>query len=713
MIDKRIIKMLIRAIFTMVLIAVITWGFLPAQVTGQCVPAYSQESFRKVYRNNKMFLEGVAELTGDGKIDAYGYEFQADGTYRNLVILPNNGSGGFGEPTIIPGTFPINSTSGRSQGHLYSGIVLADLNGDGKKDFVVRAATSPSAILVFFSNAEGGYTQSPPTITAVDEFVAFAGDLNGDGRGDLLTITVNSFIDFYLSYNNLGYRLGNADGTFGAVVEYEHQTPLVSPLVADFNADGKPDIAYTYYGNPNGYHLKVLINQGGGLFAAHPTQMNVDMQPMGTIDFNNDGKLDIWSNGILINNGQGFFLSRINLPTSPAPDFPSNFLYRYGYMTMMDYDGDGKDDLVYAAEGADTLQGLRKRYFTAYINDGAGGFTKSNFARPFMGVPGDVDGDGKDDQVIFVNSLPGTARHSGSNETAVIVRENTCTPQPVTGQNKLIDFGGEGASDVALWKGSTGQWRFYSNLIERTFNWGGASFGDTPAPADYDGDGKTDPAVFRNPTGDWWILRSSDGTVVAEHWGATGDLPVPADYNGDGKADIGVFRPSVGDWYISYTGASQYTFLHFGANGDVPVPADFDGDAKDNIAIFRPSTGDWFYLTSSFDNYVGLRWGTTNDIPIPGDYDMDGKEDIAVFRPSDGNWYIFRSFDQGFDFFHFGQSGDTPMLMDTNGDGVLEMGVTRPIGQSGILWLVTSQPLATLGIFGAPNEIPLRLGLPN
>lgn len=687
-------------------------GIFTITTGAQCVPAYSQESFRKVYRNNKMFFEGLADITGDGKPDAYGYELQANNTYKNVVMLPNDGNGGFGDPIIINGTFQINNTTGLFQEHRYGGMTVGDLNGDGKQDFVLRAATTPSAIFTFISDGKGGYTQSVPTFAASDEYVVFAGDVNGDGRGDLVTETLTSFSSTFISYNNLGYRLGNADGSFGPVVEFEHQLSLVSPLVADFNGDGKPDISYTYYGNPNGYHLKVLINQGGGFFNALPTQMNVDMHPVGAADFNGDGKLDIYGRSILTNNGQGVFTGQIELPSSPAPDFPTNFLYGYGYVTAMDYDGDGKKDLVAVGEGQAGLSDLRRKYYETYISDGTGSFTKSNFSKPFIGLPADMNGDGKDDQVIFINSTNGSQRASGTNETAVVVRENTCTPQPVQGQTKLVDFGGDGISDIALWKGSSGQWHYISNMEERTFNWGGSAFGDIPIPGDYDGDGKTDAAVFRASTGDWWILKSSDASYMWIHWGATGDIPIPRDYNGDGKSDIAVFRPSDGNWYIWYTDTDQYNFLHFGATGDIPIPADFDGDGADNVAVFRPSSGDWFYLTSTFDNFVGLHWGATGDIPIPGDYDMDGKADIAVFRPSDQNWYIFRSYDLGFDFFHFGSSGDIPMLVDSDGDGALEITTYRPPGPIG-QWYASNQPLVSWGYYGGASEKPLRLGLSN
>jgi len=51
---------------------------------------------------------------------------------------------------------------------------------------------------------------------------------------------------------------------------------------------------------------------------------------------------------------------------------------------------------------------------------------------------------------------------------------------------------------------------------------------DVAAPADFDGDGKADIAVYRGSTGEWFIRKSSDGSLVQVPWGASGlgDIPV-------------------------------------------------------------------------------------------------------------------------------------------------------------------------------------------
>jgi hypothetical protein len=115
------------------------------------------------------------------------------------------------------------------------------------------------------------------------------------------------------------------------------------------------------------------------------------------------------------------------------------------------------------------------------------------------------------------------------------------------------------------------------------------TYGDVLTPGDYDGDGKTDLAVWRPSTGAWWVYG-----IDAPRWGIEGDVPVPGDYDGDGKTDFAVYRPASSTWWIR-----GHSPIEFGSPGDVPIQGDYDGDGKADIAVFRESTSSWYLLKSS------------------------------------------------------------------------------------------------------------------
>jgi FG-GAP-like repeat/Reeler domain len=321
------------------------------------------------------------------------------------------------------------------------------------------------------------------------------------------------------------------------------------------------------------------------------------------------------------------------------------------------------------------------------------------------GIQGDNNGNEDSDQMYLTNAV---------SQPAVVV-----VPQ----HHVVSDFDGDGKSDTAIFRPSSGIWWINkSSGGNAGSQWGVAS--DVLAPADYDGDDKADIAVWRSAgpqQSTFYVLQSSTNTMRADQFGEANDVPVSKDYDGDGKADIAVYRsganttasdpcgPSQSVWYYhpSATPATFYSYGCFGVAGDKPVLGDFDGDAKADFAVFRSSNSMW-YINQSSNNTVRFQtFGLSTDKLVPNDYDGDGKTDVAVFRASNSTWYLLNSATSTVQILNWGLSSDALVPADYDGDGKTDIAVYR-----GGAWYIraTASGTVTIQNYGSATDTPLPAG---
>ena len=197
------------------------------------------------------------------------------------------------------------------------GVAIADIDKDTNLDVAVVYPLM-SQVVVYKGDGKGGLTMQAGTVSVGSNarYLAVA-DVNGDTFPDLLVPNQGS--------NNVSYRPNKADGSlaFAAGMDIAVSIDPYEVVIADINNDQSPDFLFT---SANGNAVGVFVGNGKGAFtAANGSPFAVGTFPafMTVNDFNGDGKPDLLtanqsasSLSILAGNGSGGFASVAGSPFS-------------------------------------------------------------------------------------------------------------------------------------------------------------------------------------------------------------------------------------------------------------------------------------------------------------------------------------------------------------------------------------------------------------
>ncbi len=566
-------------------VADVALGVLPGRGDGSFgLPVWSAPGYG--YMNL-----AVADVDRDGQLDVAAIAIEQSSGIPGVAILRGNGDGAFLTPLFYAGF------------SMESGLAVADLDGDGIPD-LAAASYDQDALLVLFGNGDGtfrpgGGYEVPPFQLPVSVAV---GHFDSDGYPDLVAGSRFELLSVYR---------GSAAGTF------EGPTVVLGPpdsqhtAVADFDGDGKDDLASTggQWGDDQGGRVFVThASEAGGFQSAQILQLSPSVHPsaFATADLDLDGNLDLVASDsyfeevrVLLGHGDATFEEQPALAVGSGPR----------PLVLRDFDGNGAPDLAVANEWSDdvsVLLGSGYGTFPVRTDYGVG-------AAPASIVAEDFDADGTTDLVTAnygsgsLSILTGDAAGQFHESVSVPLGSGTCPTSVAAG-----DADGDGHADLAvatpcneavLMLLGRGDGAFAAPVPH---SFAGRGFPAALALADFDADGYPDLAVGGNfdtwpRTGFLSILRgvgAGEFEEVVRYDNLYGPVDIAsADFDGDGLLDLAAAE------------AADSVVVLFGA-GDGRFPA-----------AHR-------YLSGSWQSSLAV-----------GDYDGDGDPDLAVAPGPDDGWY--------------------------------------------------------------------------
>ena len=300
---------------------------------------------------NDPFSIAVADLNGDGKPDI---------VTANTGLGPSSGAGSNSVSVLLqdsshPGQFL--PTASYTSANSITSVVIGDLNGDGRPDLVI-ADSSGISFLLQSPTSPGTFVPGNGVSIPGGAASVVIGDVNGDGVPDLVAAT------------DVNVQVVLADpsspGSFLAPMSYQGGQYPHFVALGDLNGDGKPDLAVADMGSPAGsgalFGVHVLLQNPaapGTFLAAANYAPSTIANMLAVADLNNDGKLDLTTanltGGPTINGAPNGTVSVfLQTPASPG-QFPSLANYPgtsfVWWVAVGDMNGDGKPDLVTAEGG--------------------------------------------------------------------------------------------------------------------------------------------------------------------------------------------------------------------------------------------------------------------------------------------------------------------------------------------------------------------------
>lgn len=392
-----------------------TFSTLSVENDGCSFTGYSGMPFLQTY-NNAPYVAGTVNLDPkvnfSGLTSTWGIALgDIDGDGKSDIVIGENGTSAIKVYRNTSSVGVLNTSSFAAPVSFTAnaatrGVTVRDVDNDGKLDIIVEGTSSVS---VFRNNSTVGTialdakvdfaSGSLPNYTAVE-------DLDGDGKPDLAVANFSSgTVSVFRNTSTPGVI---NSGSFATNVDFAVNANPQGVAIGDIDGDGKKDIVVSNRGSNN---ISVIRNTSiigtinGSSFAAK-VDFTSASGPVGVViaDFDGDGKVDV---ATACNTGNVISVFR-NTSTTGSITLPTRLDVSAGsapfhQISVGDMDGDGKPDLIAGAAAGNTTGIIRNTSVSGTISF-ASLVSFPGDSSPYSAAAGDLDGDNLPDVVVANNS---------------------------------------------------------------------------------------------------------------------------------------------------------------------------------------------------------------------------------------------------------------------------------------------------------------------